>query len=250
MDRFKRIDANIEDGYSFIMERNDWKSGCDKWLEAWEGIKELFAEGVAEDIFDLNGKYKWTQPISNYAQDLEMELHNAGVDDSAYHQKRVVYCKELIQWCKDELTVNNTRIGMAEAYFELGDYAAGDQIFNEWLRDDPESGMGHSGWANCYRGTFDARHYGKAEEILLAAYARDMLRDRHYVVEGLVNLYNDMGKPDKAKEYADIYAKLRPATTAGIAAATKASPVRVVKIGRNEPCPCGSGKKYKKCCGA
>ncbi len=22
-----------------------------------------------------------------------------------------------------------------------------------------------------------------------------------------------------------------------------------VKIGRNDPCPCGSGKKYKKCCG-
>ena len=22
------------------------------------------------------------------------------------------------------------------------------------------------------------------------------------------------------------------------------------KIGRNDPCPCGSGKKYKKCCGA
>jgi preprotein translocase subunit SecA len=22
------------------------------------------------------------------------------------------------------------------------------------------------------------------------------------------------------------------------------------KIGRNELCPCGSGKKYKKCCGA
>ena len=25
--------------------------------------------------------------------------------------------------------------------------------------------------------------------------------------------------------------------------------VREPKIGRNEPCPCGSGKKYKKCCG-
>jgi len=24
--------------------------------------------------------------------------------------------------------------------------------------------------------------------------------------------------------------------------------VKEVKIGRNEPCPCGSGKKYKKCC--
>ncbi|MFC1673615.1 YchJ family protein [Pseudomonadota bacterium] len=27
-------------------------------------------------------------------------------------------------------------------------------------------------------------------------------------------------------------------------------PVRVEKVGRNDPCPCGSGKKYKKCCGA
>lgn len=24
--------------------------------------------------------------------------------------------------------------------------------------------------------------------------------------------------------------------------------VNLKKIGRNEPCPCGSGKKYKKCC--
>lgn len=30
----------------------------------------------------------------------------------------------------------------------------------------------------------------------------------------------------------------------------KAQPVvKPEKIGRNEPCPCGSGKKYKKCCG-
>jgi SEC-C motif-containing protein len=27
-------------------------------------------------------------------------------------------------------------------------------------------------------------------------------------------------------------------------------PRHVVKIGRNDPCTCGSGKKYKKCCGA
>jgi len=29
-----------------------------------------------------------------------------------------------------------------------------------------------------------------------------------------------------------------------------AAPVRSPKAGRNDPCPCGSGKKYKKCCGA
>ncbi len=29
----------------------------------------------------------------------------------------------------------------------------------------------------------------------------------------------------------------------------KKAPKRVSKIGRNDPCPCGSGKKYKQCCG-
>ena len=29
----------------------------------------------------------------------------------------------------------------------------------------------------------------------------------------------------------------------------KAAPKRVQKIGRNDLCPCGSGKKYKQCCG-
>ncbi|HER27286.1 MAG TPA: hypothetical protein ENI69_09280 [Rhodospirillales bacterium] len=30
----------------------------------------------------------------------------------------------------------------------------------------------------------------------------------------------------------------------------KSPPVSVLKIGRNDPCSCGSGKKFKKCCGA
>ncbi|HXL03408.1 MAG TPA: preprotein translocase subunit SecA [Bacillota bacterium] len=32
-------------------------------------------------------------------------------------------------------------------------------------------------------------------------------------------------------------------------AAPKVEQRRVKKVGRNDPCPCGSGKKYKKCCG-
>ncbi len=29
----------------------------------------------------------------------------------------------------------------------------------------------------------------------------------------------------------------------------KGQPIKANKVGRNDPCPCGSGKKYKKCCG-
>jgi len=34
------------------------------------------------------------------------------------------------------------------------------------------------------------------------------------------------------------------------AAAVKTAARNAPKVGRNDPCPCGSGKKYKKCCGA
>jgi preprotein translocase subunit SecA len=48
--------------------------------------------------------------------------------------------------------------------------------------------------------------------------------------------------PDKAKA-SDVVSE-------AAAAMEKAKPVRTgPKVGRNDPCPCGSGKKYKHCCG-
>ncbi len=34
------------------------------------------------------------------------------------------------------------------------------------------------------------------------------------------------------------------------AAKPSIGPRRATKVGRNAPCPCGSGRKYKKCCGS
>jgi preprotein translocase subunit SecA len=41
-----------------------------------------------------------------------------------------------------------------------------------------------------------------------------------------------------------------PALRAGLLKAPEQAAVARQKVGRNEPCPCGSGKKFKKCCGA
>ena len=40
-------------------------------------------------------------------------------------------------------------------------------------------------------------------------------------------------------------------TNAGVDETAKRKPVvnKDKKVGRNDPCPCGSGKKYKYCCG-
>ena len=45
--------------------------------------------------------------------------------------------------------------------------------------------------------------------------------------------------PDKAEDIEDLEMLLHPPKTM----------IAEKKVGRNEPCPCGSGKKYKKCCG-
>ncbi|MGH7271990.1 MAG: SEC-C metal-binding domain-containing protein [Polyangiaceae bacterium] len=45
-------------------------------------------------------------------------------------------------------------------------------------------------------------------------------------------------EPDKAEDLTDIERTLLARTP------PRAAP----KIGRNDPCPCGSGKKFKKCC--
>jgi preprotein translocase subunit SecA len=45
-------------------------------------------------------------------------------------------------------------------------------------------------------------------------------------------------------------AKASDVVSEAAAAVEKAKPVRTgPKVGRNDPCPCGSGKKYKQCCG-
>jgi SWIM/SEC-C metal-binding protein len=46
-------------------------------------------------------------------------------------------------------------------------------------------------------------------------------------------------EPDKPEDISDLEKALNPPL-----------PVQSEKVGRNDPCPCGSGKKHKKCCGA
>ena len=46
-------------------------------------------------------------------------------------------------------------------------------------------------------------------------------------------------EPDKPEDITDLEILLNPPKTQKVER----------KVGRNEPCPCGSGKKYKKCCG-
>ncbi len=83
-----------------------------------------------------------------------------------------------------------------------------------------------------------------ASRKLAAAYVAETKRsDLEAMVETVCKLF-----PDALFSYAHLGRSIHKVLMEheGI----KTEPRRVVKTGRNDPCPCGSGRKYKKCCGA
>jgi len=69
---------------------------------------------------------------------------------------------------------------------------------------------------------------------------------RHDTASSLMTLYKPEAEPQRKQ-----VAVITNATHGGASdGSIRKKPVRnAEKVGRNDPCPCGSGKKYKKCCG-
>ncbi|MBV9527331.1 UPF0149 family protein [Sphingomonas sp.] len=60
-----------------------------------------------------------------------------------------------------------------------------------------------------------------------------------------INALNDEAPAAISAQVVRLYGLRRPVSISPLVV-----PPRATKIGRNEPCPCGSAKKYKRCCGS
>ena len=85
------------------------------------------------------------------------------------------------------------------------------------------------------------RRRKKKEEEALVAANNEQRRAAQNAVEDFTR--NIQRKKDKEM------AELQFVGGSGTATEKKQA-ISAKKAGRNDPCPCGSGKKYKKCCGA
>jgi len=251
MKHYSKIERQIQRGYTQIIE-NKTIAGCDEWLAAWEDIKLLMSQTGAKDVYELNDKFKWEDYPSNYVQELESELQNAGIDDPKYHKKRISYCKELLEYCgNNQNMIENTRRAIAESHCQLGDMETCSELFKGWLSEDPDWGWGYIGWSDCcYFYKSSPKDYEKAEQILHDGLEQPELRDRIDAIRRLIDINKHLNRPEKVREYNILFRKLMPSASE-TSMYYKLSPVaKTVKTGRNEQCPCNSGKKYKKCCGA
>jgi len=134
----------------------------------------------------------------------------------------------------------NRRRALAESYFELGETAKAEALYRDWLQADPRWGWGWIGWSDGYGITrTQFQDWPRAEQILREGLAVDQVRDRRDMLERLADVCEQQGRKGEAAE-------LRKQAKRSVVVTRVTKP----KIGRNDPCPCGSGKKFKKCCGA
>ena len=253
------VDELMQRGYR-LMETGDPAGGCNAWLAYWTSALELMETWQIRTISQFDEQFPQTQYLYNWCQDFEMELGNAGLRDCKYAAARLEFCRRIIPLVdpEDTLMLGNMRRAMAESHLALGDAAKAERLYRQWLKAEPQWGWGWIGWSDLHGplagGTEDPR---RAEQIVKRGLQVSGLRDRPDVLQRLSVLYQDTGQKDKRRE---IVRQLKQDAARQRAGGIPAEPDSVVrqngggtvgkkKVGRNDPCPCGSGRKYKRCCG-
>ncbi len=236
------LDDKIQDGYETLAQ--DGGAATDRWLDAWSDVLALCEAAGITTIAAFDARFPLTQSLYNWSQDLEMELGNAGHDDPAKLRARITVGEQVLRRFTDcdQLMIENWRRAIAEAWFGLGDTGKADELYRGWLDADPAWGFGWIGWASCYMppGKSTPKNYQRAEDLLHQGYAVGGVRDRDAIADWLRLVCEETGRLSQARDFTRQAAATR--------APSHPNPARKAKVGRNEPCPCGSGKKYKKCC--
>lgn len=183
----EKLDDMMEEGYRLCAgERED--EGCRVWLEVWEHLKERFTPEM-KSIEDAERVFSGTQCLFNWCQDLEVELHNAGLKAPAFYEKRIAYCREFCALFPEtgDLTIENMKRAAAESYFALGRVEEGEREFQTLVEEFPESAWVYIGWGDMYwlfREGKVPRDYDRAERIYRLALERGAA-DREDVLERL-----------------------------------------------------------------
>ena len=118
--------------------------------------------------------------LTNWIQDLELDLEQAGMEDSKYYEKRIEYCREFCEFlpCSSENYLKSMKRYEAEGYFRIGMKDKGDEKFKELIKEYPKWPWGYIGWGDMYD---DLGKSGIAEEKYRMALNVDLEKKDEYV---------------------------------------------------------------------
>ena len=239
----KEIEQDVEDIYKKFVEFFDGKTeivttnkNADNLIGmfndfAEEGIKNDYSEYVEEPK-----EYKFfnVQEFNNsYDNFLENSLGGFSSHTETY-DVGIIYDKELGLYAVPFF-------GTFNKIFEVKDYTTienYDECIKYFLRNDKYS-------ANLIRLVAD-KHKNFMEIV-------NAVLGKNYSLEELLRTYKRRYLNNKIMSSTTVlYRSNAFSNTLGIIEEVENKPQIDLsqKIGRNDPCPCGSGKKFKKCCGA
>lgn len=215
----------------------------------------LMGEDIRQNIMDMVEEII-EDAVNNYTVGSEFaeEWDLKGLMEylqSMFLPKNAFTMEELLRFTRDEL--KETMISKAHEVYERKEAPIEPEIMRELervalLRSVDTKWIDHIDAMDQLREGISLRAYGQVDPV------------QAYTVEGF-DMFNELIRNIKEDTVRFIY----NINTSNIPKREKiAEPVitnheegvrkpvvnKEEKVGRNDPCPCGSGKKYKKCCGA
>ena len=225
-------------------QRREVLEGGDMHARIMEMRNTLIEEAVNRHIGDEGNLDTWD--LEGLAGYLEKLCIDKGGVQKAYDETKEHLKKELVATLEaraDRIYEQREKM-WADAKLDMREFervALLGSVDSRW--------MDHIDAMTELRDGIGLRAYGQRDPVI--EYKRegyDMFEEMvHLIQEDTVRrlYFTVLARPIERKQVAQPVA-----ATHGEAAAQPAAPKKAAaKVGRNDPCPCGSGKKYKNCCG-
>ena len=268
--------------YELLLFNNDETGAAERMLEIWPKIKS-YVEGLGSvEVTDdqesrtdqggkstmngektQNGEAGHKKPtIEEIDPSYEMELWNALMDSDIPFLNLERYEEGIRLW-SDILDTfrwegnndNQLKGAIGEALAGLGEREKMDEHFALWEKESPESVVR----MNSHLLSLEKLEDWEAAKERLEEYLEAMDGMANILFHRAAEIYEKLGDKRKADYYMQEMKKIEempddwmvdedvffPAPVPIQMPVIRSQP----KIYPNDPCPCGSGKKYKKCCG-
>ncbi len=255
------VEDRMQEGYQKSVNRHPQEASR-IWLKVWNDVLQIMDRAHLRFLQEMDKRFPGYQSLFNWVQDFEEELWNAGIQDPQFYEERIRFCEECIRRLNGDgheaTIISGMRVAIGQSWSFLEEMDRSDALFQSWLKDNPKWGWGWIAWSDCHwlwRFSRASKDHVRAEQILKEALAVEDVKDKKDILFRLTDLYKETGRT------AEVQTMMRELKKFVVEPSVPAEdfdpedyehhgPMKSRKIGRNEPCPCGSGKKYKRCCGS
>lgn len=255
---FHRLDHKLGSAWDASAARDDEKA-CMLFRDAWSETLSMLERTESRTLDELAKKFNGLYGLHGLLDGFTLSLRNMSSKNPSEHEENISLCEraiELLDKSEDNLPlIADLQETVAASHLQLGNEEKADSIYKQLVNERKDELWPWLGWSRSYQW---AGNLQRSEEILKEASAQGF-ENNTALLRTLADVLEKRGRSTEAEalrqKMHSIEASEQKAKTQNYSKANAALPGRTgaaptATVGRKEPCPCGSGKKFKRCCGA